>query len=73
MNKIAQQSLFGFGVGIAGVIFMASAHAVPIIIGDDSPINDGADISTMDLSNTYGEKLWTDTRAIGPNLYDGRE
>lgn len=50
---------------------MSSAHAVPIIIGDDSPINDGADISTMDLSNTYGEKLWTDTRAIGQTFTMG--
>ncbi len=71
MKKIAKQSLFGFGVGIAGVVFMASAHAVPIIISDDSPLKDGADISTMDLSNTYGEKLWTDTRAIGQTFTMG--
>jgi len=67
MKKVGQQAL----VVVTGATLMASAYGVPIIIGNDAPIHDGADISTMHLSNTNGEKLWTDTRAIGQTFTMG--
>jgi len=56
---------------LATLVFTISASAATISVSSTAPTVDGEDISSALGAGTQGEKLWTDTRAIGQTFTTG--